>query len=181
MNSENTRLRITHIVPRIHEEASGPTQSVVALCAALAGLGCRVDLSTLTPTPSGIDPRISLRVHGTLQVAYRFGISFRLWAAMKESAASADILHNHSPWMFPNIAPGLVTRPDHSFKLVGSPRGTLSPWAWKMSRWKKRVAWWLLGQRLTLTRAACFRATAESEYETILRLKFFRLAAGSHY
>ena len=172
MNSENTRLRIMHIVPRIHEEASGPTQSVVALCAALAGLKHRVDLSTLTPTPSRIDPRISLRLHGTLPFAYRFGISFRLWAALKQSARSADILHNHSLWMFPNIAPGLVTRPDQGAKLVVSPRGTLSHWAMNMSKRKKRVAWWLLGQRLTLTRAACFHATAESEYEDIRRLGF---------
>ncbi|SUS07994.1 Glycosyl transferase, group 1 (fragment) [uncultured Defluviicoccus sp.] len=41
-----------------------------------------------------------------------------------------------------------------------------------MSRSKKRIAWWLLGQRLTLTRADCFHATAESEYEDIRRLGF---------
>ena len=40
------------------------------------------------------------------------------------------------------------------------------------SKWKKRIAWWLLGQRLTLTRAHCFHATAESEAEDIRRLGF---------
>jgi glycosyltransferase involved in cell wall biosynthesis len=95
-----------------------------------------------------------------------------MWAVLRERIREADIVHVNSLWMFPNIVPGLVTRPDQGAKLVVSPHGTLSPWAMNMSKCKKRVAWWLLGQRLTLKRAACFHATAESEYEDIRRLGF---------
>lgn len=172
MTTTSDALVLLHTVPRIHEEASGPTQSVMNLCGALVGVGHRVDLDTLTPSPGAGDPRVRLRVHGTLPIAYRFGASVSLWSALRDRVSGADVLHNHSLWMFPNIVPGLLIRNGSGAKLVISPRGTLSPWALRRSRWKKRVAWWLLGQRLALKRAHAFHATAESEAEDIRRLGF---------
>ncbi len=172
MSAEEAVLTLAHVVPRVHEEASGPSQAVVSLCGALADLGHDVKLSILAPRPEKVDPRIKLYDYPDLSIVHRFGVSFSMWHALIKCGRNADILHNHSLWMFPNIAPGLVTESSRGAKLVVSPHGTLSPGALNRSKWRKRVTWGLLGQRLTWTRAACFHATAEREYEDIRRLGF---------
>lgn len=82
-----------------------------------------------------------------------------------------SIIHTHGMWRLAHCVPAWVVNGQPG-KLVFSPRGSLSPWALSVSKWKKSIAWWGLGQRLTLKRAACFHATAESEYEDIRRLGF---------
>jgi glycosyltransferase involved in cell wall biosynthesis len=54
-------------------------------------------------------------------------------------------------------------RHDAKKALVISPRGTLHDWAWRRSRWKKRIFWAAL-QRRTMRRAHCLHATSEAEY-----------------
>jgi len=73
-------------------------------------------------------------------------------------------------WMMPNVYPGIVSR-RYRIPLVVSPRGTLSPWAKASGSFVKRFFWPLV-QRPTISPAACFHATAESEYEDIRRLGF---------
>ena len=92
-------------------------------------------------------------------------------AALVDAAGEADIFHSHSLWMMPNIYPGRALKNNQSCKLILSPRGTLSSWAWNRSRWKKRIIW-SLGQRTTMERVDCFHATAEEEYNDIRRLGY---------
>src|SRR5690606_30834270 len=86
-------------------------------------------------------------------------------------SAEVDVLHNHSLWMMPNVYPGWATKRTLNIPLVVSPRGTLSPWALNRSRWKKKMFWHLL-QKPAIRHAACFHATAESEYHDIRRIGF---------
>jgi len=52
-------------------------------------------------------------------------------------------------------------------KLVVMPRGTLSAWSLRRSRWKKLLAWYLLGQRAALQNADLLIATCDAEYQEI--------------
>jgi glycosyltransferase involved in cell wall biosynthesis len=71
----------------------------------------------------------------------------------------------------PNVYAGWIAK-NPNVRLVVSPRGMLSEWALNYHRWRKRAAWWLLGQRHLLARADAFHATAESEAEEIRALGY---------
>lgn len=164
-------MRVIHVVPAITEEASGPSYSVVCMCKSLIGTGVDVRLATLdwssVPVslpylktfPLGLSPR-------------RLGTSpkMRHWLKQEVTSERVEIIHNHSLWMMPNVYPGNAVR-DSRCRLVVSPRGTLSSWALGRSALQKRI-FWLLWQAPVLRAAACFHATAESEFEDIRRLGF---------
>jgi glycosyltransferase involved in cell wall biosynthesis len=94
----------------------------------------------------------------------------RRWLHSQAASGGVDIMHSHSLWMMPNVYPGAASR-QGTCKLVVSPRGTLSAWALRRRAVQKRVFWRLL-QGPALRSAACFHATAESEYEDIRRMGF---------
>lgn len=144
------------------EEAAGPTQSVLRLCEALAVCGHDVSIQTMA---SGRQPiGIELVQHDQWRCLGRFGFSLALVRSLRRAAAHADILHNHSLWSFPNMAAGLISRPDGAL-LVTSPRGTLAQAARERSRFKKVLFSPL--QQLAITRAACLHATSAMEYRDI--------------
>jgi glycosyltransferase involved in cell wall biosynthesis len=158
---------VHHVLPSIYEEASGPSYSVPALCGALAEAGVDTHLHVLEPLP---DRRFSFSVHG-----YRPGLPPRRLGhapAMRRgliaAAQGADILHNHSLWMMPNVYAGRAVHGTRA-RLVLSPRGTLQPWSLRRHRWRKCLLW-LLGQRQTVLRAACIHATAELELHAVREL-----------
>lgn len=164
-------MRVIHVVPAITEEASGPSYSVVRLCESLIETGMDVQLAALdwssAPVslpylktfPLGIGPR-------------RLGVSpsMRKWLEAETDSGRVDLIHNHSLWMMPNVYSGRACRTGHC-RLVVSPRGTLSAWALGRSALQKRIFWRLL-QGPAVAGAACFHATAESEYDDIRRLGF---------
>ena len=164
-------MRVIHVVPAITEEASGPSYSVVRLCESLIETGMDVQLAALewssAPVslpylktfPLGIGPR-------------RLGVSpsMRKWLEAETDSGRVDLIHNHSLWMMPNVYSGRACRKGRC-RLVVSPRGTLSAWALGRSALQKRIFWRLL-QGPAVAGAACFHATAESEYDDIRRLGF---------
>jgi glycosyltransferase involved in cell wall biosynthesis len=94
----------------------------------------------------------------------------RRWLKEKVVAGDIEIIHNHGLWMMPNVYPGQIAK-DTKVPLIVSPRGTLSAWAMASGSKIKRVFWPVL-QLPALRTAACFHATALSEYEDIRRLGF---------
>ncbi len=164
-------MRVTHVVPRITSEASGPAYSVMALCEALRAQGAKTRLGVVEPAPDRSLPDWVHVFPGSGR-PFQLGRSKALfnWLRAAIERAEVDIIHNHSLWMMPNIYPGWVTGGSNT-RLVVSPRGTLSEWALGHSKWKKRMMWLML-QRPAISHAACFHATAESEYEDIRRIGF---------
>ena len=164
-------MRVIHVVPFVAEEASGYSHSVPRLCESLISAGAVVDLAALDWAPMrrsslylktfplGLGPR-------------RLGASpsMRRWLEQEVSSGRIDLIHNHSLWMMPNVYPGRASRKGRCL-LVVSPRGTLSAWALRFSALQKKIFWRLL-QGPVLQGAACFHATAESEYHDIRRLGF---------
>jgi glycosyltransferase involved in cell wall biosynthesis len=81
-----------------------------------------------------------------------------------------DIIHNHGMWQMNAVYPGRVAA-RYDVPYVVSPRGTWSPWSMAQGSWIKKPFWSLI-QRPSVESAACFHATADSEYEDIRRLGF---------
>ncbi len=164
-------MRIIQIVPAITEEASGLSYSVVRLCESLKSQNLDVTLAVLdwAPMPS---PPSFLKTFPLGYGPKRLGRSpaMRLWLDGQAQSKSADILHNHGMWQMNAVYPGWAARKSGT-PLVVSPRGTLSEWAMRHGSPVKKLFWPML-QRPALECAACFHATAESEYEDIRRLGF---------
>ncbi|MCP9451546.1 MAG: glycosyltransferase [Nitrospira sp.] len=164
-------MRAIHTVASITYEAGGLSYSVVRLCESLIKQGHDITLSVLNDPPRLSYPHFVR--------AFPMGIGPRKlgrspamarWLAREGSSRTVDILHSHSMWMMPNVYPGIVAR-RYRIPLIVSPRGTLSSWAMASGSFVKRFFWPLV-QRPAISAAACFHATAESEYEDIRRLGF---------
>jgi glycosyltransferase involved in cell wall biosynthesis len=151
-------LKVVHVVPHINEEASGPSYSVPRLCQSIAQTGADVELMCLAAKDEISGVRTS--IYTQWNVLNRFAISSSMLPAMRQRSATVDIVHNHSLWSMPNVAAGFVV-PSRRAKLVTSPRGTLSPWALKRSKWMKKIMWPL--QRKALFDADLLHATSEQE------------------
>jgi len=159
-------MKIVHIVPSISAEASGPSYSVPRLCDALTCQGEEVELHVLSPAPANASfQHYTTHAHPSWPLLPRLGISPRMRNALAKSAKTAQIMHNHSLWMLPNIYPSSAVKGTQC-RLVTTPRGTLSEYAINRSRWLKRAVW-ALGQRNVLRESACLHATAEIEYHEI--------------
>ena len=168
----NKALSIIQTVPRINTESSGPTYTVQRLCENLHKQGASVSLHLLGSARVGDQNGFTVVKYPAWDIPWfrRFGFSPSMARGLRKAAGKADILHNNSLWMAPNIYPASAVKKTKC-KLVVSPRGTLSSWALNRSRFRKGVVW-RLGQRKVLERAELFHATAESEAEDIRRLGF---------
>lgn len=164
-------MRCVQILPDVSVKASGLSYAVARLCTSLIEEGTDITLATLDleqnawypafveTFPLGFGPR-------------RLGTSPALlqWLYNTAHQQQCDLFHSHSLWMMPAIYAGWVTK-THRLPLVVSPHGTMSEWAMQHGSLLKRVHWPAL-QRPALRAAACFHATAESEYRDIRRLGF---------
>lgn len=157
-------MKVIQVVPRIADEASGPSYTVPRLSDALGQLGADVHLHVLAPAPEA-STSYRIHCHPSWRFLNRLGISSGMRLALHREAGSAEVIHNHSLWMMPNVYPARAVR-GTACRLVTSPRGTLSPWSLRRSAWQKRLMWWL-GQGRAVRDSHCFHATAESEYRDI--------------
>ncbi|HEX4199628.1 MAG TPA: glycosyltransferase [Caulobacteraceae bacterium] len=158
-------MRLVHALPRVDDEASGPSYSAPRLCQALAERGHEVVLLSLAR--EGARP-FATPAHETFAEAPRIGgvgLSEGLRQALARRAASADVVHSHSLWMMPNVYPAWAAARTGAL-LVVSPRGTLSPVALRRSPRRKSLFWRLL-QGPAVRRAALLHATSEQEYRDL--------------
>lgn len=164
-------MRVIHIVPAITNEASGPSYSVVRLCESLIAQGRNLTLAAMDLAPMTSPPPF-LKTFPLGAGPRRLGRSpaMRRWLDEQVQSKSVDLLHNHGMWQMNAVYPGWAARKGN-LNLVVSPRGAFSEWAMTHGSLMKKVFWPVI-QRPALEHAACFHATAESEYEDIRRLGF---------
>ncbi|HEV2551869.1 MAG TPA: glycosyltransferase [Stellaceae bacterium] len=166
------RLRVIHIIGGLDPAFGGPSYSVPRLCEALAAVGTEATLLSVgnedalrkTSGRGFFDYRFAWDyAHTPLLRGLRSSTDFS--RALRNRAASANVIHNHGLWLMPNVEAGWIAvrsrRP-----LVVSPRGMLSPAALRFSRMKKQ-AFWRIFQGAPIRRAACIHATSEQEYQEI--------------
>ncbi len=158
-------MNVQQVVPGFSDEAAGPSYSVSGLCRGLAANGVDVTLHALT-VPDGV--AFPFKVFGYPRSSlpcYRLGHSPKMLRGLRKVCADADIIHNNSLWMFPNVYPAWAVR-GTKCKLVTAPRGTLAKWSLKRSYWTKKIFGWLF-QNAGLRRTDMFHATSEKEYVEI--------------
>jgi glycosyltransferase involved in cell wall biosynthesis len=160
-------MKVSHVVPNVSEEASGPSYSVPSLARALGRQGLEVELYSVLGSALPSAPGFVHHVYPRARLLPRLWRSPELARALAGAVRGTDVLHSHSLWVMPNIYPGWIRRPGTT-ELVVSPRGTLSNWALQHSRWRKRAVWALLQGR-AVRNAACLHATAEEEYLDLRR------------
>ena len=159
-------ISVAHLTPSISREAGGLFESVrhLSLATSRNNVAIQVlsvedryspeDLPRWQPLPVKVFPII-----GPRRFAWAPGLSREL------NANPVDIVHLHGVWQYPTVAVLRWARRTGRPYIV-SPHGMLEPWALQHSRCKKAVANWLF-QNACLRGAACLRATAESEIESI--------------
>lgn len=158
-------MNITHVVPHIDQEASGPSYSVPRLCQSIAACNNAVELKCLAAL--GPISGVELSVYKQWPLLGHFAISSDMTRALRQRAREPGIVHNHSLWSMVNVASGCVV-PGHRAKLVTSPRGTLAEWALQRNRHLKRLLWLL--QKRALQRADLLHATCDQELQEIRSL-----------
>jgi glycosyltransferase involved in cell wall biosynthesis len=133
-------MKICQIVPSLAEKHGGPSKSVRSLSAALASAGNDVELLTTDPhAPRG----------GTWQTEGRLqtGIFHRDWperlcpsADLRRALTVSDaaVVHHHSLWL--RTLHYAHQRARRGAKLVVSPRGMMSSWAWHHRSGRKRLS-----------------------------------------
>ncbi len=158
-------MNIIQTVPHVCKEASGPSYSVTRLCDHLAGSGHEVNLMTLDASKRADAIDYEHEIFASSPVIARLGISPGMATSLRQRAIEADVIHNHSLWMMPNVYPGTAARQSGK-PLVVSPRGTLTPGALTYSASAKKAFWWL-HQRRAVEQAFCLHATSDQEYQDI--------------
>lgn len=158
-------MKVVQVVPGITVEASGPSYSVPSLCRGLKNLGCDVSLHFLWGIPDKTFdfPVFTYKVH-KFPHPY-LGRSPEMLQGLMQSCKSADIIHNNSLWMLPNVYPAWAKR-GTKCKLVTAPRGTLAAWSLRR-HWLKKKLFGLYAQYAAMQETDMWHATCVKEYEEI--------------
>jgi glycosyltransferase involved in cell wall biosynthesis len=162
-------LRVLFTIAGLHPESGGPSQSVPALAAALAGAGVQPELVSLhygegwqppKPLPDGVHTTF-VPCPGRWSQRLLWSPRFEPVLAWRCKEVRAQILHDTGLWLPTNHAAANVAAKLRLPRVV-SPRGMLSGWALRHKGWKKRIAWSLY-QRRDLKTAQVLHATSVAE------------------
>jgi glycosyltransferase involved in cell wall biosynthesis len=162
-------MRLAHVVPSIEPQYGGPSRSVYALSAALARSGHETELFSTHPGAA------ETRSDGPLRVrTFRRGWPQRVCpsAGLRTAlqASSAEIVHHHALWLR-TLHYAHRSAAAHGAKLVLSPRGMMSQWAWRHRDWKKKFARALIHPG-ALEAVHGWHATSDEEADEIRELGF---------
>lgn len=163
-------MKVIQVVPSIGGECAGPSYSVPGLARGLSSNGVVTELHFLDEIPAHLSHVTYKVVNYPRHDRLNLGWSPEMYAGLNVACATADIIHNNSLWMLPNVYPDWVTR-KRACKLVLAPRGSLASWSLKKGWLKKKIFGRLL-QNAALRNADMFHATCEKEYEEIRALGY---------
>jgi glycosyltransferase involved in cell wall biosynthesis len=161
-------MKILQIVPRIVDEASGPSYSVVRLCDQLIEHGAAVELCTLQCSGDRL-PAYN-REFAPSGPVRKIGMSRDMKRYVVRGSQPYDVVHVNGLWMMPGIY-GASAAVRRGIPLVSAPRGSLSGVALATGSRLKPVFWKLL-QRRALERAHLFHATSAAEAADIRNMGF---------
>lgn len=160
-------LRVSHVLDSIDNLSAGPTYTVTGLSKSLTDMGCTTSIFCRSAAPSLEIPGVSVNSHAGPPVLGHFGVSPKLFNAMRDAAGEVDIFHTHGLWLPVNIYAARAIRHGSS-KMVWSPRGMLMEWAWR-HKWLKKQVVWHSAQKGALESVDLVHVTAEPELEDVRR------------
>lgn len=163
-------MKICQIVPSLELRHGGPSVSVAALSTAMGDAGHAVELLTTHPQTSGSQQLNALPIH-CFRRTFPQSVCRSPGLARQLQHSDATIIHHHSLWLRTLHYAANAVRSDRQRRLVISPRGMMSPWAWQHHRRRKQFAGkWIHPGAFEL--AAGWHATSASEADDIRRLGF---------
>lgn len=164
-------MRLCHIVPSLEDRHGGPSKSVRALANSMARLGKNTEL--LTTADAAAAPLRAENDDANLLVFPREAPRWLcrspgLHAHLEKTVH--DCVHHHSLWLLTlRYAHRAAER--HATRLIISPRGMMSGWAYRHRRWRKRIAE-LVVHPGAFAAASGWHATSPEEADDIRRLGF---------
>ena len=161
-------MKILHIIPHIHNEASGPSYSVTSLAKSLSRFNNHVEIDCLSNS-SYIDCNLKINYFTELFGSTLSGISINQPISLLKKSSNFDLIHNHSLWSMINFTSGFLIT-NKKVKYVVSPRGTLSNWSMNYRKIKKKIFWPL--QKKSMNRADIIHVTSNLEYDEVRSLGF---------
>lgn len=163
-------MKVLHVVPTLTKKADGVSVFVKNLANNTFNKVSDLRIATLENEFEVNNYPILNFKRDTL--FFRLGISLKLKKWCKLNNGNFNIVHNHGLWMMPNIYVALLLK-NKSTKLIISPHGALSDWAFKRNNFVKKI-FWLLFQKKVLQKASVFHATSIQEYNDIRRHGFIQ-------
>ena len=155
-------MKILHIVPGLHN-SSGPTHIVNSLASHMALANEEVSLFHVRRRKeSEVFPD-----HPSVHIAtfepswpfiFEFSNSFK--QALRRQVNNFDIVHIHSIWNYPTDSAMRICK-DSNVPYVVSPQGSLSSWAMRHKRLRKKLAYF--GERNLFNAAAAIHAVSPQE------------------
>jgi glycosyltransferase involved in cell wall biosynthesis len=170
LSARGNPMQICQIVPSLEERHGGPSRSVHQLSLALARAGHRVNLLTTGPGPVGtasIDGLVTESFHRDWPQALCPSAGMRRRVL---GLAGTDIVHHHSLWLRTLHYAHEGARRSGA-RLVISPRGMMSRWAWSHHGLRKLLARHLIHPG-ALESADGWHATSPEEEADIRALGF---------
>ncbi len=157
-------MNILHVVQSLDPSWGGIARVLPELAAQLAAAGDRCRIATLVGGRFGDAPTIDDVEVLTFEAGpSRLGGSPAFDRQIGDLVREADVVHLHGLWTGQNKSAGRAARAA-ARPYVMTPHSHMMPWAWRRSRWKKRLAGWLFEHR-NLRGAACLHALAQGEAE----------------
>ena len=163
-------MKILHSIPSVLRTSAGPSYSVLRLCDYLA-LNNDVSLISSDEVSEKFKHDF-IKTFPTILGLKKLGVSLKMqkWIANNLKNHNFDIVHSHSLWMMQNIYPSWESKKNR-IPVVISPRGTLSPEAFKSGSIVKSLFWPLI-QKPVLRDSTIFHATSNQEKNDIRELGF---------
>jgi glycosyltransferase involved in cell wall biosynthesis len=153
-------MTITQIVPSLESHRGGTSVSVPQLSRSLSSMGHDVELLSTTPGAGSVHMEDNLRVsvfhrERPERICPSSGLRDHL------AQTNSDIIHHHSLWLRTLHYAHRRARASGA-KLVVSPRGMMSNWAWRHHFWRKQLARFVVHPR-AFAGVAGWHATSQDE------------------
>lgn len=160
-------MKILHYIPTI-DKSSGGIGSYMQLLA--KELGRLVELHIITHKSPNLLVIENAKIH------YIDGKLLHILKAKQQfidllNTISPDIVHINCCW-YPLCAFTQKWAQEKGYKVVLSPHGMLEPWILNKNRWLKKKPALFLYQKKAIQRANMLVATAETEKQNLLKLKY---------
>jgi glycosyltransferase involved in cell wall biosynthesis len=171
-------MRVLHVIPTIALEHGGPSHAVRIMARAVAEVGAEVDVvATSQGTPQGKEDPRRAWVYEEGGVTYRlfpqragsrWNFSLPLTRWLFGNVHRYDVLHVHSPFVYPTLSACLAARRANVPYLYRT-LGILDPWSLRQKAWKKWPYYHLI-ERRNLLRSCVVHVTSEAERQAIIAL-----------
>ena len=160
-------MKIIHYIPSIDRTAGGTSTYMQVLAKGLGELAEVHIITHASENPLAMD-------NCTVHYVPEYNPFRRHWTKLVAGIMEEihpDIVHVNCCWM-PACAAVQRIAQRLGYKVVLTPHGMLEPWIIKRHYWTRKLPALLLYQKAAIRKADCLQATAESEYDNLLRLGY---------